>query len=195
MREIKKQIEIVTEEREVVIEESACCNKCGKKFIKDDGNKYWWDAQLHGFSVGGGYGSRWDGGDFSFDLCENCIEELVRTFKIYPNGFMDTGYAFAENDDKQKIFENWKQTGEWEELMNCTYEELVQATGLIHTDYVNEMIKKYHPDKPLLPEGYMYDCGYDEEFCCDTELELTEEQREYMVKGENFISQYEDKIK
>lgn len=55
------------------------CNKCGKKIIVDNG------IILEGvFSVDYslGYFSEKDGEVHSFDLCEDCYDEMVKGYKI-----------------------------------------------------------------------------------------------------------------
>jgi hypothetical protein len=75
MRKIEKKnipVEIVTE---------ILCNKCGKSFnVVDFENTNLIDS----FKIVFGYGSRFDGEQWSFDLCNNCIIEMVSTFKIPP---------------------------------------------------------------------------------------------------------------
>lgn len=58
------------------------CNKCGKSegFSKDDFiKKDCW----HSIYVGqGGYGSKMDGMNIEFALCDDCLYEFTETFKI-----------------------------------------------------------------------------------------------------------------
>lgn len=55
------------------------CNKCGRKIEVRNGIVY-----EGSFSVdyGWGYFSKKDGENHSFDLCEECYEELIKTFTI-----------------------------------------------------------------------------------------------------------------
>jgi hypothetical protein len=68
-----------------VIESKVVCNKCGLEYDdekSEHGYEEWqWDT-IHAFKVEFGYGSKHDLEKWNFDLCENCIEELVSTFKI-----------------------------------------------------------------------------------------------------------------
>lgn len=141
-KKVEKQIEEV----------SAACNKCGKKFEKNKSDLCW-DAQLHNFGVSGGYGSEYDMESFDFDLCEECVNELVKTFMIVPNGFKMGSFVYPKHEHHQKVFNNWKVTGEWEALMYCTYEELVELNGHLKREYLNEIIHNYHPGKELLQES------------------------------------------
>lgn len=55
------------------------CNKCGKEIKKQD------DMLLEGVcqvDIKWGYFSNKDGEAHSFDLCEGCYDELVKTFAI-----------------------------------------------------------------------------------------------------------------
>lgn len=60
---------------------SAICNKCGKKFEYDEG-LCGWQNLVHKFVIKFAYGSKYDYERWDFDLCEDCIEEIVSTFKI-----------------------------------------------------------------------------------------------------------------
>ena len=55
------------------------CNRCGMSF--DCGEEFE-NNLIHNFNIGFGYGSKHDLERWSFDLCETCIEKLVKTFKI-----------------------------------------------------------------------------------------------------------------
>lgn len=70
---------------------SVTCNKCGKiqKFHYEDLRKEWQVAEFQRFSCSFGYGSKFDMEDWKFDLCEDCLEEMVNTFKIKPEGFRE----------------------------------------------------------------------------------------------------------
>mgnify|MGYP007112386548 CR=1 FL=1 len=60
------------------------CNKCGHTSEIDvnrfELNKF----QEVDFSFG--YGSKYDMEDWEFHLCEDCVEELVKSFKYVPKG-------------------------------------------------------------------------------------------------------------
>lgn len=129
------------------------CNKCGKPLSYQDISD-----QNYNFSFDFGYASHHDGEKISFDLCGNCLDEVlnvgVKTFKYVPEGFKQDNDLPLDKDNHQKVFEHWKETDNWEEMMFYTYEELVELNGYFNTNYLNEVIKKFHPDKPLLEGGY-----------------------------------------
>jgi len=56
--------------------ESIECDKCGKTY-----NVYDIDNNILSFSTNFGYGSDFDGNRISFDLCENCLFELLKNVK------------------------------------------------------------------------------------------------------------------
>ena len=55
------------------------CNKCGKKILLEKGI-----VKEGAFSIdyGWGYFSRKDGQNHSLDLCEDCYDELIKSFKL-----------------------------------------------------------------------------------------------------------------
>ena len=65
----------VEEVKKVKVVDSTICNKCGKT---DDGGF----VDMSGFEVLFGYGSKRDGDCIKFDLCSECVEELINSFKI-----------------------------------------------------------------------------------------------------------------
>lgn len=81
MREYKT---INTQKR---VESKVICNKCGMTYdddVSEYGYEEWqWDT-IYPFKVEFGYSSKYDLQRWSFDLCENCIDEIVSTFKIKP---------------------------------------------------------------------------------------------------------------
>jgi len=65
------------------IENDILCNKCGQSC------KVLIDAEHTCFNMEGlrakiraGYGSQFDGSILKFDLCDDCVAELIKTFKI-----------------------------------------------------------------------------------------------------------------
>jgi len=62
------------------------CNKCGQVFDLEEGyGLETWQAEfMHQFKLRFGYASNHDTEDWKFDLCENCIEEIAKDFKIPP---------------------------------------------------------------------------------------------------------------
>jgi hypothetical protein len=149
-KEVKKVEKVITSK-------IVTCNKCGEsRELKENGN--WYDSDedlfandIHNFSLGFGYGSRFDMDHWDFDLCDNCLDSIIKTFKYPPDGFMEDGYGAIDNEEeKQKVFEYYKQTGSWNPLRFKSYEELVKLAGYYDYDYINEIIKEIHPDKPLV---------------------------------------------
>lgn len=68
---------------------SVTCNKCGitKKLSGEDFQKAWDAEEFQSFSCSFGYGSKFDMEKWIFDLCGDCLEGIVNTFKIKPEGF------------------------------------------------------------------------------------------------------------
>lgn len=163
----KKIIEKVTHMKEVTESitkhESITCNKCGKERVRDfnsgrfeDQDDELWRNDYQSFGCSFGYGSRHDMERWSFDLCEECLVEIIKDFKHVPKGFMlDSSWYIIENEsiEHQKLFDDWKVNGIWEELKFKTYEELTEEyADIFNTDYINEIIKKYHSGKPFIKE-------------------------------------------
>jgi hypothetical protein len=146
-----KQIE------KVAVSKSVTCNKCGTvRELKNEGNWYETDedmfaSDVHNVSLGFGYGSKFDMESWNFDLCDDCLESVVRSFKYPPDGFKEDGYSvISDEEERQKVFEYFKETGEWNEFKFKSYEELVKFAGFYDVDYINELIKEMYPDKPLV---------------------------------------------
>lgn len=74
----------VTVTEETVLE--IRCNKCGKII---DQNNYAELNKIHTIMLSFGYGSEHDMETWDFDVCEDCILEYIKGFKIAPN---ITGY-------------------------------------------------------------------------------------------------------
>ena len=55
------------------------CNKCGRKVIVDKGIV---KEGVFSITYGWGYFSKKDGETHSFDLCEECYDELIKTFNL-----------------------------------------------------------------------------------------------------------------
>lgn len=55
------------------------CNKCGKKLMVDRGIAH---QGVLSISYGWGYFSKRDGETHSFDLCEECYDDLIKSFII-----------------------------------------------------------------------------------------------------------------
>jgi hypothetical protein len=75
MRKYVKRLELV----------GFTCNKCGKSadLTEDDfaGNLF------HSFKTSFHYGGDFDMETWDFDICEECLLDFVKTFKIAPGGF------------------------------------------------------------------------------------------------------------
>jgi hypothetical protein len=71
-----------------IVERSRICNCCGKEFIFDlDNPQFTHDIEetVMQFKLEFGYFSNGkDMTSWTFDLCEQCIEDFVKTFKIAP---------------------------------------------------------------------------------------------------------------
>lgn len=63
------------------------CNKCGKTYLTNELKEEWVLQHMHSFKTDFGYGTGYDGQTWKFDLCEDCIIELVNNFKIKPEIF------------------------------------------------------------------------------------------------------------
>jgi hypothetical protein len=75
-----KKYELKMVERNVVT--STICNKCGEEFPQyEDGCS---NGAIEHFTVEFGWGSFLDMDVFMFDLCDNCFDEFIKTFKIIP---------------------------------------------------------------------------------------------------------------
>lgn len=126
------------------------CNSCGKNIKVRPCTTDEWDDDIKDFYADFGYGSEFDGEQWSFSLCEECLLKLIKQFKYVPDGFKLDNYSNLTQEQHQELFEDWKKTGEWEELKFKTYEELIDQSKICGTEYINEIIKKFHSDKPLL---------------------------------------------
>jgi len=75
MKEITITTETITKE-EII---SLTCNKCGKT-VEGDHIAYASDIETwtHEF----GYGSRFDTDKLEFELCDECVESFLKSFKI-----------------------------------------------------------------------------------------------------------------
>lgn len=65
---------------------SITCNKCGTKHAFHGEGK---DYMCHSFEINFGYGSKFDEEGWKFDLCENCLVELVNSFVYKPEGYRE----------------------------------------------------------------------------------------------------------
>lgn len=122
------------------------CNKCEKSITPSP------SQDMVSISLDFGYESRYDGQYWNFHLCDQCLEDVVKTFKIVPLGFLESSYLQLKDGKHQKVFDSWKENGEWEDLKYHTYEELLGLDGYIDFKYLNHNIQKYHQGKPLLED-------------------------------------------
>jgi len=86
MKKFRK--EDVVEKRDKLT--SIICNKCGKNQELEDE----FDLEINKFqtiNLSFGYGSKYDMEYWNFDLCEECVTDLVKSFKYAPNGFGEKG--------------------------------------------------------------------------------------------------------
>jgi hypothetical protein len=59
------------------------CNKCGLVYdLEKDDLEEWQADFIHKFTTDFGYASSHDGEVWHFDLCEKCLEELAKDFKV-----------------------------------------------------------------------------------------------------------------
>ncbi len=153
----------VTKIEKVVTSKTVICNKCGTTQVNGEWSppsedEYYLSNDIHNINLGFGYGSRFDMENWNFDLCDNCLESLVKTFKYPPDGFYEDGYSIIDSEEeKQKIFEHYKETGEWNEFLFKSYSELVELAQYWEVKYINEVIKEKFPDKPLLKDDDLED--------------------------------------
>lgn len=77
-----KKTELITKEIEFTVD--LICNKCGKTLKQElttDGDIFNY-CGLEEVKMECGYGSENDGTVFVFSLCEKCVMELMKSFKI-----------------------------------------------------------------------------------------------------------------
>lgn len=142
MQKVITEKKIITEERDIVVSESVVCNKCGKESIKKE-DDHWFGEDFQHIHLSFGYGSSFESERWSFDLCDGCLIDIVRTFKYVPDGFKQDYTEVKFVKDPQKTFEKWKETGEWEEFADYTYEELEDLRGYLNDEYIDSLIESY----------------------------------------------------
>lgn len=133
-KQIKK--EVITKKIEYQ-DTSVTCNKCGKEEVltADDYQKEWQANEFQSFSCYFGYGSRYDMESWEFDLCEECLTELIKTFKIVPDGFAEDIYIAYH---PQIMFDKWKETGIIDLEAGMTKDEIKENGGSIYSDTRDE---------------------------------------------------------
>ncbi|MEK4025404.1 hypothetical protein [Sporosarcina sp. FSL W7-1283] len=124
MRDYKKKEVTITKSRL----QKVVCNKCGKHDDAKEGINL---AHYQEIGVSFGYGSDYDMQSWKFDLCEECLVELVKTFKIIPEGFGQDSY-YAKYP--KAMFEHWKETGEVNLEAGMTSEEIEARGGSIYVE-------------------------------------------------------------
>lgn len=89
-----KKYKYEMKEIEVITTEDILCNKCGNSCMDKSGYNY---EGIIEYEMRGGYGSKLgDMVGFRFSLCETCLEELFKTFKLNPLNPLD--YEDETND-------------------------------------------------------------------------------------------------
>lgn len=110
----KQAQEMAMEAYKKLKEKMIHCYKCGKSDVITKGD-YCTQEKYQGFSVSFGYGSDYDMERWSWTLCEDCLVDIIRTFKHVPDGFfLFPESIYIDKDRHQSVFEKWKVTGEWD---------------------------------------------------------------------------------
>ena len=59
------------------------CNMCGKKInIIEEKVEDWQLDYFHNFAIHYGYGSSKDGESYLFDICEDCLDNIIKQFVV-----------------------------------------------------------------------------------------------------------------
>ncbi len=89
------------------------CYKCGKTNIwhNNDSNAFEIENQCHSINLGRmGYGSKLDGCDVNFNLCDKCLYNLIETFKlkdeIYNSGSNRYYNYYDKNEEEEINYDN-----------------------------------------------------------------------------------------
>jgi len=100
---ITKSVEVTKNEQFLV---GSLCNKCGEVFEPHD-------DKIQSFNLQLGYHN------WQYELCDDCIVDMVRSFLIVPSGFMSdpnfTSSFDIDHELHQNLFDEWKLSGKW----NC----------------------------------------------------------------------------
>lgn len=107
------------------------CNKCGDANTDEEYDK----ERFSEINLTFGYGSDYDNERWSFDLCDDCLTELVKSFKHVPDGFGEDIY-YAKYP--QVMFERWKETGKIDLEAGMTPEEIENQGGSIYSEYFED---------------------------------------------------------
>lgn len=128
MREHKKEERTIQE----TVVTNVICNKCKKEST----NETWGKSVFQEFHCSFGYGSQYDMETWSFDLCEDCLTDLIKTFEVVPYGWSTDNYAPPFSP--QASFDKWKATGEWDMEAGMTPEEIDANGGSIYAEDPSE---------------------------------------------------------
>lgn len=146
---IEKTHEVVKPTVET-LEQTITCNRCGHDTTFDPESHNFEQDKYHEFYCHFGYGSSYDMEQWTFDLCEDCLVDIVKTFKYVPSGFrLDQSFAIVEDESEehQKLFDHWKETGEWDEIKFKSYEEILGLKDIFTENFIDNVIKERFPDK------------------------------------------------
>ena len=122
---ITESIEITRTEQVIV---GVICNCCGKPVEQDKLDS----IQQLNFSFG--YNSIFDNNNsWKAQMCEICLINFIKTFKIVPENFMIDKSFISKYDNNhdlhQEAFELWKETNEWKDedpYMNFYEEDFLE---------------------------------------------------------------------
>jgi len=123
MREYETKERVIHETKIVNVK----CNKCKKESSKE----MWGEVLFQQFGCSFGYGSRYDMESWSFDLCEDCLTDIVRTFALVPDGWSADRYNPYY---PQVTFDKWKETGEIDIEAGMTPEQIEEQGGSIYAN-------------------------------------------------------------
>jgi ribosomal protein L32 len=80
-----KTTHVETSEVKKEVVDSFICNNCGESFhAKHIAMDYYENSQIHNFVTSFHYGSKYDCESINFDLCEKCLLEMIKKFKVKP---------------------------------------------------------------------------------------------------------------
>lgn len=111
----------------VVIE--VTCNKCGASSTRKNEHDHYFSNEFQTFHTNFGYGSKYDNERWEFDLCDDCLTELLKTFMYGPSGFGQDSHIAH---DEQATFQKWKETGVVDLEAGMTKEEIEKNGGSIY---------------------------------------------------------------
>ncbi|MFE6075617.1 hypothetical protein ACFVQB_14190 [Paenibacillus sp. NPDC057886] len=95
---------------------SSTCNKCGVEKEFEQVDDYIFNNYSHRINVEFEEGSIYENQRWAFDLCEECLVALVRTFSEAPEGIQANKYP-------RESFEHFKLTGEFDEFSGYSESE------------------------------------------------------------------------